>query len=207
MTIHAFTIAALPATPWKNGGGITREIACYPLGAAVRQSFLWRMSIATIASDGPFSSFPGIDRVIVLLDGPGVRLTSGDGAVDHLLNRPLQPFAFPGEAEIHGAMLGGMSSDFNLMTRRGEMGAQVKVVSRETRLPAAPHGLLLAASGAWQAEDANGRRGTLNAGAGLWWADQEQGWSLAPASPSARLLTVRILPAARAGDTNAPTTP
>jgi environmental stress-induced protein Ves len=83
--------------PWKNGGGVTREIVCQPPGAGM-DSFDWRVSIAHIASDGPFSAFPGIDRVITLLKGGGVHLSSADGQVNHRLGTPLAPFAFAGEA-------------------------------------------------------------------------------------------------------------
>ena len=82
MTVHLFASTQLAASPWKNGGGTTQEIACWPPGAGL-ESFSWRISIARIARSGPFSAFPGIDRVITLLDGAGVRLHSADGEIDH----------------------------------------------------------------------------------------------------------------------------
>jgi environmental stress-induced protein Ves len=57
---HRFEGARLPAISWKNGGGTTREVVTQPPGAAFDE-FNWRVSIATIASDGPFSTFPGVD--------------------------------------------------------------------------------------------------------------------------------------------------
>ena len=98
--------------PWKNGGGVTREIVCLPPGAGMND-FDWRVSIAHIASDGPFSAFPGIDRVITLLSGGGVHLLGDDGQVDHPLDTPLAPFAFAGEAAIHAHLLAGDCHDFN----------------------------------------------------------------------------------------------
>ena len=89
MPIHRFTREALTATPWKNGGGVTREIVCQPPGAGM-DAFDWRVSIAHIASDGPFSAFAGVDRIITLLEGAGVRLHSTDGASD-LIARVLGP--------------------------------------------------------------------------------------------------------------------
>ena len=65
--------------PWKNGAGRTTEIAAHPAGAAL-DAFAWRVSIADVERDGPFSRFPGIDRTIVLLDGAGMRLACPDGA-------------------------------------------------------------------------------------------------------------------------------
>ncbi len=68
--------------PWKNGGGHTTEIAAFPAGAGLA-SFVWRVSIADVLQDGPFSPFPGIDRTLVLLEGEGMRL-SGDGRADRI---------------------------------------------------------------------------------------------------------------------------
>src|SRR6185295_12572572 len=89
----------LPVMPWKNGGGSTCEIACWPPGAKLGD-FGWRVSIATMAAAGPFSVFEGVDRSIMLLAGDGVRLQSDDGAIDHRLDTPHQPFAFSGDAAI-----------------------------------------------------------------------------------------------------------
>ncbi len=59
--------------PWKNGGGVTVEIAIHPAGASV-DDFDWRVSMATVASDGPFSIFSGIDRTLSVLEGDGIVL-------------------------------------------------------------------------------------------------------------------------------------
>ncbi|MEO8119861.1 MAG: HutD family protein, partial [Rhodoferax sp.] len=83
--------------PWKNGGGSTREIVCQPPGADM-DNFDWRVSIATIAANGPFSVFVGVDRVIMLLDGAGVRLHAAD--IDHKLDTPGAPFAFAGDVAL-----------------------------------------------------------------------------------------------------------
>ena len=101
MPLIRFHRSALPAQPWKNGGGVTREVLCLPEGSGFER-FDWRVSIAHIASSGPFSSFPGVDRVITLLEGAGVHLRSADGAIDHRLDTPLAPFAF--QPRIHSVM-------------------------------------------------------------------------------------------------------
>ena len=59
--------------PWKNGGGSTTEIAAAPDGAGI-DAFDWRVSMAVVAADGPFSEFPGIDRTLSILDGSGLIL-------------------------------------------------------------------------------------------------------------------------------------
>ena len=96
MSVLRFSRATLPAMPWKNGGGTTQEIASWPRGAGL-DSFGWRVSIATIATAGPFSVFEGVDRSIMLLEGDGVRLFTHDGRVEHRLDVPHRPFAFSGD--------------------------------------------------------------------------------------------------------------
>ena len=107
---------ALVATRWKNDGGATREIAAYPLGSGF-DDFTWRVSIADVETDGPFSRFEGIDRTIVLLDGAGMSLTFND-ASEHVLKQAFVPFEFVGEAQVSARLIDGATQDFNLMIRR-----------------------------------------------------------------------------------------
>lgn len=194
MRLQRFDRTTLTATPWKNGGGTTREIACWPQGAGM-DDFQWRLSIATIAASGPFSAFPGVDRIITLLDGPGVRLATSDGAIDHALTRPLEPFPFPGEAEIHGTVLGEASSDLNVMTRRSLLRAQWQVLRAPASIDAAVHGMLLAVQGSWHAYAAgSGAEHRLEPGQGGWWAGENQAWRLAPMCTDASLIAVRLFP-------------
>jgi environmental stress-induced protein Ves len=111
--------------PWKNGGGMTTEIAMHPSGA-VPDGFAWRVSIAKIDRDGAFSHFPGIDRTIVLLEGAGMRLTGGGRDVD--LRTPFAPHSFAGDDAIDCALVAGSIRDFNAMFRRGRAQGSVAVV-------------------------------------------------------------------------------
>jgi environmental stress-induced protein Ves len=187
--IHRFDTAALAATPWKNGGGMTREIAAWPEGAGM-DGFDWRVSIATIDQAGPFSAFAGVDRVIMLLDGGGVRLRSGEGRIDHRLDRPHVPFAFAGEAALDCELLGGRSTDFNVMTRRGRVRAEVRVLTGDSQVAPAAAGLLLALRGRWQLR--GGDTTALESGAGLWWAQGPAGWRATPLDAEAALVAVRF---------------
>lgn len=187
--LHRFTVADLPATPWKNGGGVTREIVCQPPGAHMA-NFDWRVSIAHIASDGPFSAFPGIDRVITLLSGGGVHLLGDDGQVDHRLDTPLAPFAFAGEAAIHARLLAGDCHDFNVMTRRSKCSASLQVVRSACDCPAVSQGLLMAVQGHWLLEGASTQ--TLAPQQGLWWSDGSLAWRLQPQSTDAALLALTL---------------
>ena len=184
-----FSRAALPVTPWKNGGGTTQEIASWPQGAGL-DSFGWRVSIATIAAAGLFSVFAGVDRSITLLEGDGVRLFTHDGRIDHRLDVPHRPFAFSGDEAIDCTLLGGASNDFNVMTRRGQWRADVRVLDHALAIEPAPHGVLLALRGEWRLNDEACREGE-----GMHWADTVQAWQAVPAREDARLLVVRIVPA------------
>ncbi|MGE3875048.1 MAG: HutD family protein [Parvibaculaceae bacterium] len=103
--------------PWKNGGGITTEIWVAPEGSGLAGApFDWRVSIADVASDGPFSKFAGYDRHIMLLEGAGMRLeTEESGVID--LGR-YRPAAFSGDWTVSGRLVAGPVRDFNLMVAR-----------------------------------------------------------------------------------------
>lgn len=187
--LQRFAIDALPAMPWKNGGGNTREIACWPPGASL-DAFDWRVSIATIAASGPFSVFPGVDRTIMLLEGDGVQL-EGEG-VQARLDTPHAPFAFSGDIAIDCTLRGRTSTDFNLMSRRDRGRGELQVVDGVPATVArCDHGLVMSLAGDGFA---NGTR--LAQGQGVWWADEAHAWQLAPATRGARLLAVRWLPSA-----------
>ncbi|MEK2602274.1 HutD family protein [Burkholderia arboris] len=108
--------ADLVASPWKNGGGVTREIGAFPPGAAL-DAFAWRVSVADVGMAGPFSRFDGIDRTLVLLSGAGMTLAEA-GGVQHVLDAPLARADFAGETAIDATLHDGATRDFNLMTRR-----------------------------------------------------------------------------------------
>lgn len=112
------------AQPWKNGAGLTREIAIGPVDATFAD-FDWRISVAEIARDAPFSAFPGIDRCIVLLQGRGMQLCSEDGAIDVRLDTPYEPFRFSGEVPMRASLIEGGCIDFNVMVRRSKWRADV----------------------------------------------------------------------------------
>lgn len=102
--------------PWKNGGGETVEIVVHPPETGLG-GFDWRVSMATVAADGPFSPFPGIDRTLAILDGEGMDLVvEGHGA--HRLTPASPPLTFPGDAAAAARLVTGAITDLNVMTRR-----------------------------------------------------------------------------------------
>lgn len=102
---------------WKNGGGETIEIAVSPPDSAL-DDFHWRVSMAHVASAGPFSNFPGIDRSLAVIDGEGVVLRLG-GRGEVRLTREVPPYAFPGDLPVEAVLIGGAIDDLNVMSRRG----------------------------------------------------------------------------------------
>ncbi|WP_406841848.1 HutD family protein (plasmid) [Streptomyces sp. AHU1] len=117
---------------WKNGGGITREVAVGPPGAGI-DNFTWRVSLADVSRSGPFSIFNGIDRTITLVDGPGMKLVV-DGVPHEIY--PYEPFTFSGDAVAECILPGSPIVDFNVMVRRSRATAQVRMV--RDRVPIQP---------------------------------------------------------------------
>jgi environmental stress-induced protein Ves len=110
------------AVPWKNGGGVTRDVVVSPAGATM-DDFDWRISIADIAASGPFSRFPGIDRKLAVLQGK-VALTV-EGSAPVLLDPHSAALDFYGESAVQADPVGGPSMDLNVMTRRGRFNSKL----------------------------------------------------------------------------------
>jgi environmental stress-induced protein Ves len=172
MAATRFALDAIAPAPWKNGGGTTREIAAWPPGAGM-DTFDWRISVADIATDGPFSAFPGIDRQIVLIDGAGVHLQAHDDSFCHKLVRVGEPFAFSGDTAIHAALVDGPTRDFNVMTRRNRCRAEVRLMRQPfTAVPGDATVLLLVLRGDWDISDSQSHNQSadgqhLSAGEGI----------------------------------------
>jgi environmental stress-induced protein Ves len=130
--------------PWKNGGGVTEEIATYPPGATL-ETFDWRVSIAEVARDGPFSRFAGIDRTITLIEGAGMRLSGG--VHDIVIRTPFEPHSFDGEVPIDCTLVSGPIRDFNAMTRRDRAQGSVVAVRAESSVDPADFRVVYAALG------------------------------------------------------------
>jgi hypothetical protein len=113
--------------PWKNGGGVTTEIAVHPDGAGL-DSFEWRLSMATVSADGPFSIFAGIERTLAVLEGEGIVLSVA-GMADATLTRTSPPLAFPADSQASARLIDGPIQDFNVMTRRGRIAHTVERVA------------------------------------------------------------------------------
>ena len=143
--------------PWKNGGGETTEIASSPESAGL-DAFDWRVSMATVTSDGPFSRFAGIDRTLMVLEGDGLALRV-DGRVTARLTPASPPLPFPGDVATQATLLGGPILDLNVMTRRGLFAHRVTPLRLEDRVELGVDGtavLLVCLTGMAQIETADG---------------------------------------------------
>ena len=118
-------VADIAPVPWRNGGGVTRELLAWP----EPKDWLLRVSVAEIHQSGDFSAYPGIDRWFAVLQGGGVQLaTAGTGPTELTASQPAL-HAFSGDAATHCTALGAPTLDFNLMTRR----SRVRLLQRPVR--------------------------------------------------------------------------
>ena len=123
--------------PWRNGLGVTLEIAREP---AAGSEFLWRLSLATVEDSGPFSSYPGYQRSVSLIAGNGFRLDIG-GQESAILDSVGATALFSGGASTGCTLLNGHSTDLSLMVR--EPGTIISV----TRIQEASAGVVPLRSG------------------------------------------------------------
>ena len=116
--------AATPA-PWKNGGGVTRELLRLPVASkdADQDDWTLRISVADIDADGPFSPFPGITRWFAVLDGAGVRLRFAERTLAVLPGEA--PLRFDGADAPDCALLHGPTRDLNVMVRSDRADSRV----------------------------------------------------------------------------------
>ncbi|MEJ6023533.1 HutD/Ves family protein [Ramlibacter sp. PS4R-6] len=126
MNWHQVSLDSVAATPWRNGGGTTRELLAWPNA----DEWTARVSVADVAAGGPFSSYPGVARWFAVLSGEGVTLRV-EGR-EHVLGRESQPFSFDGASATDCALRGGATEDFNLMLR-GRDGVLERVQGQQER--------------------------------------------------------------------------
>ena len=103
-----FPLSALVDVPWKNGGGVTRNIASGVVGAQVA----WRISRADVATQGPFSDFAGMTRVLTVVSGGAMELRAPTQVIEARLWEPVE---FDGALQIESRLTNGPLTDLNLM--------------------------------------------------------------------------------------------
>lgn len=178
-------IDGVAAQPWRNGGGVTRELAAWPAGA----DWAWRLSVADIERTGPFSAFAGVDRVFAVLGGAGVRL-AWDGR-EAVVTTGSPALAFDGGDPPAAEPLAGTTRDLNLMLRRDRAAGGLRraradalwccdarwrgvlAVAPATLERGAQAPLVLPAWSLWLSEDAGSEDWRLQAAGDLvaWWIE------------------------------------
>ncbi|MFD7105585.1 HutD/Ves family protein [Streptomyces celluloflavus] len=146
---HILRAAGRTAVAWRNGGGVTREVAVHPPGAGW-DAFDWRVSLAEVTADGPYSPLPGVRRILTVVAGAGTELTVA--GTTRLRADRYRPLAFPGGAATAGRLLDGPVVNLNVMLREGRARATVEMVRGSRRVAAGP------GSGAGTGSGADGGR-------------------------------------------------
>jgi environmental stress-induced protein Ves len=159
-------------TPWKNGGGVTVDIAF--------DDDVWRFSRTPITAPGPFSDYAGFDRLQVLVSGSGLVLQTPDGEID--VRRPFKPVRFPGETPIVSRLEAGPVEVVNLLGDRSRVRLDLAVLDEGQTLRLGPgvhiaycpvgraalrlghEERILEADGGFRIEDADGAAATCTAG-------------------------------------------
>lgn len=122
---------ALKPTPWKNGNGITREIAIWPKDASFEQgNFTWRLSTAEVSAEGPFSTFPDMERLLTLVSGSEIVLEFPD------LRKAVkagQVLRFNGEVEASALLPAGQVSDLGLIYDPDQVLAKFTIIDLKAR--------------------------------------------------------------------------
>jgi uncharacterized protein len=121
--------------PWKNGGGVTRELLAWPTS----REWAIRLSVADIERDGSFSTFPGVERWFAVLTGNGVRL----GAPEHVIQRGGDAVNFDGALAPNCTLIDGPTRDLNLMIRRDVASGWMKRITAGFEFPAVETSALL----------------------------------------------------------------
>jgi environmental stress-induced protein Ves len=168
----------IAAQPWRNGGGVTRELLAWPSS----QHWSVRVSVAEVAADGPFSRFAAAQRWFAVLEGEGVELMI-DGTARQV-RRGEEPLCFSGESTTTCRLLDGPTRDLNLMLRAARGGMQRVIDTAAWQPQSASCGLFAAAPGRCLAA---GRSIDVPAASLLWFEQAPEVLSFVSAHGSANL--------------------
>lgn len=169
---------------WQNGLGNTLELAREDHEQRFSDSpFKWRISIADVDSDGPFSKFSNIDRHLMLLQGNGISLDGGNHGIGVLYDH-MQVYGFPGDIEIEGHLSDGPIRNLNLMVDRrfvrGELDGFYVDGPERVMLKSDVHFIHLVDGSAPVTIDLNGELKTLKAGATMRFMKMNTGVTIMP---------------------------
>ncbi|CAG9216765.1 conserved hypothetical protein [Paraburkholderia tropica] len=172
-------LAALPLEAWRNGRGKTRTLAA--------RAGAWRVSLADVEHDGPYSRFAGMTRLSLVLSGAGVVLR--EGALEVSL-APNEAVAYTGDAEWHARLVGGAVSVLNVMSATGRYAVAARLLDGPARVPAGLTALVIALDGACRC----GASGQLRPGDFATFTELATALNIVPDTPQARVVLVTLAP-------------
>jgi environmental stress-induced protein Ves len=146
-TMRSVVLAAIAPQAWRNDGGRTRELLCWPSP----EDWALRISVADIEADGPFSNFPDVERWFAVIEGAGVTLAFGD--TEHRVVRGDPPLRFDGAHGPGCHLIDGPTRDLNLMARRGKGVMRQAEPGVAWNEPVAMRGLYAAVAGRWSCDN------------------------------------------------------
>ena len=191
MPFELIDLRDCPKKPWKNGAGLMRELASHPASTGY-ENFDWKISVAEMSSDSPFSSFPGIDRCIALLHGAGIRLTFIDDGSERDLDTLLQPFRFLGEERICAKPIDGPCENLAVLVQRGRYCEQFELVDTDRTLGPGGAAFVLCVDGEATVETKIDGTHRLHKGQSALWREVISSIRISLATAEARAIVVRF---------------
>ncbi|WP_321964546.1 HutD family protein [Paraburkholderia sp. J7] len=188
-TANVRALAALPREAWRNGGGVTRTLAAN----ANADADAWRVSIAEVERDGPYSRFAGMTRVSFVLRGAGVVLR--EGALEVSLT-PNEAVEYTGNAAWDARLVGGAVTVLNVMSAAQKYRVAVRPLGASVTVDAGGVALVLALDGACDIGGGLAGHTRLASGEYATFADVRAPLAIAPATPGARIVLVTLSPVA-----------
>lgn len=169
---------------------MTRTLA---VGAGVDGApWRWRVSVATIERDGPFSCYPGVDRISMLLAGTALQLVGSDPAATQQIGLH-QCACYPGEAQLLAHVTGAPLQCLNVMTRRGLCQARLQLVAQPTRIQG--ESVMLVLKGAFSVSDSHQVYAINMPLAHAMYTQAATNYIVEPGLPNSLLAWVELLPA------------
>lgn len=132
MTVQLLDPSRYVTTPWRNGGGVTVDIAV----VTDKDGDVWRYGRTPIVQPGPFSDYRGFDRVQVLVAGSGLVLKTPDGEID--VRQPFRPVRFAGETPIVSRLEAGPVEVVNLIGNRAKVRIDIRILDEDRSLRLGP---------------------------------------------------------------------
>jgi len=109
--------------PWANGRGTSYEIVS---DRNESDEWTWRLAMAPVNEDGPFSRIECVNRFLAVIQGNGMLLSVDRKKVQC---RPMQVVRFRGDAITDAMLTDGPITDINLMIRRKEADGEMTIVA------------------------------------------------------------------------------